>query len=71
MLPVLETPDGEFVCESDVISQFAEDYAGDQGLPLWPSTKTKDSKTAVKSAHLRLALSKLDKLIPNLMGALI
>ncbi|CDW89121.1 glutathione transferase omega-1 [Stylonychia lemnae] len=51
-LPFVELPSGQFLLESRIIQDFANDYAKDQGLELY-------SKNAVVAAQQRLLMEKI------------
>ena len=64
MVPVLESPDGNFLCESKVIAEFAQDLQPDKGIPLWPhSTKPGDQAAIFKTAQHKLQMEKFNGML--------
>lgn len=73
LVPLLETPDGRIVFESAVLAEFAWNYGGDKGMPIWPHQAAPgDLAAAMATAAMRLEIVKIDKLInENFWGALL
>jgi len=66
LLPVLQTPKGDMLKESDVIFNFAYDFAPvDQGLKLYPSCGAApgDLEASIETAQHRLFMKKFDAAI--------
>lgn len=57
-VPIVETPAGDIIHESQVVIDFAEKYGGDNGLRLF-------SKDPVKEALQRMDIIAHDKVIPH------
>lgn len=62
MIPVLETPKGQLIYESEMLRHFASNLAGPgQGLPLWPHELAPGDLDATVATELkRLEMLKFD-----------
>jgi glutathione S-transferase len=65
LVPILETPTGDWINESGFIAQFACDLARGKGLPFWPheTAPEGDVAAALETGKHRLAIQKHDSLL--------
>ena len=69
LVPVLESPDGTFIYESQVLCDFASDHSHDEGMSLWPHQKEKSLQNDLLTAKMRLQILKFNSFLSHYWGA--
>lgn len=70
MIPVLETPKGELIPESDVVAEYARTFANGQGEKLYPGDGEEDSQKYEAEVQQQKDLSaKFDSMMGAFWGA--
>lgn len=71
LVPILETPDGTTIHESEVIMAFANNYGQNSGYNLWPHTSVVgDLDATIASGKMKLEMLKFSKINNGMWPAL-